>query len=170
MVSLIKMLIRWSRISKARKSSTKIAVQQVEYNGKPADCLMIFPYGLDANLPPDALVAMFAVGGNPENRAGIGWLHDKIMNLNEGECAFYHPLTGSFLKWDSSGNGVFESTGNITIKGEVVDVEATTVNVNATTTNLGSGGQPIARLGDAVVVNPATGIGTITAGGTNTSI
>lgn len=57
-----------------------------------------------------------------------------------------------------------------------IDIHADTVNVNANTTNLGTGGDEIARKGDTVQVEVTSGSsagvydGTITSGGSNTSI
>lgn len=58
--------------------------------------------------------------------------------------------------------------GEIDVTTTTVNVNATTVNVNATNTSLGTGGQPIARLGDQVTVGG--NVGTITSAGINTSI
>lgn len=68
-----------------------------------------------------------------------------------------------------------ESNVNITAGGNA-EVTATNVNVHASETNLGDGGQQIARVGDSVEVSITSGSssgtwsGTITSGGTNTSI
>lgn len=64
---------------------------------------------------------------------------------------------------------------NITTSGSA-NVKASSVNVDASVTNLGVGGNKIARIGDSVQVNVTSGSssgtwsGTITSGGTNTSI
>lgn len=84
---------------------------------------------------------------------------DLEINVNSGK-----------VKVTSSGDT--EITANkvkITSSGDT-EVNAANVKVNATKTDLGTGGAQIARLGDAVQVSLSTGIGTITSGGTNTSI
>lgn len=115
---MIKKLLRWAKITGQRDNSKQFAVQQVTYKGKVADCLIIFPYGVDANLTDDCLVAMLAMEGNSENRAGIGWTPKDRLNLEEGENGFYHPPTGVFFKYDKNGNAALDTTsadGNVTI-------------------------------------------------------
>lgn len=60
--------------------------------------------------------------------------------------------------------------GTMTVNGDLnMDVNGD-ANIDATQVNLGTSGNQIARVGDAVAVDTGTGIGTITSGGTNTSI
>ena len=66
--------------------------------------------------------------------------------------------------------------GDVTVNAGNVSVTAGNVDIDASQVNLGSGGQPIARQGDAVQViitsgsSAGTATGTIIAGGNNTSI
>lgn len=89
---MLRNLIRWARIIKAGSDTEQFAVQQMEYLGKIADGVIVFPYGVHANLPPDTLALMMSVQGNPDNRAAIGWTPKKRPLLKSGEVAFYHPL------------------------------------------------------------------------------
>lgn len=65
---------------------------------------------------------------------------------------------------------------NIVLLEDEVEINATTLNTNTAQVNLGSGGQPIARLGDQITVTIPSGssagtyTGTITSSGVNTSI
>lgn len=89
--------------------------QQVEYNGKVADAVIIFPYGMYANMPADVLAVKLAVNSDAENRVVIGCAPPNRPNLAAGEVAIYHPDTGDMIKISSAG---------ITITASKVTVEA----------------------------------------------
>lgn len=177
----LKNLIRVGKITGAANNSTQFPVQQLTFKGKVTEALMIFPYGVYANVSiEDALALFFSIDGNEENKAAIAYTPQKRpTDLANGEVAVYHPTSNSFIKFRNNGNIEVEGTGqiNIVTTGDV-NLEcnaasvtaAASVDIDSPVTNLGSGGQPIARVGDAVQVNTTTGVGTITAGGTNTSI
>lgn len=128
----LKRIVRWARVTAAGSDTKAFATQQVEYQGKVGDCAMIFPYGFHANLTPDALVAMFAMGGNPENRAGIGWTPKTRPILKEGEVAFYHPSTNTVIKLNDGGGIDVNSDGAVNVTAPSVNVTAPTVNITAT--------------------------------------
>lgn len=120
--------MRWARITKAGSDDQKFATQQMEYLGKVADGLIVFPYGIHGNVPPDALALMFAVQGNPDNRAAIAWTPKDRPLLAEGEVAFYHPPTDAFLIWRANGDLEIETgnngTANININCKQANVTA----------------------------------------------
>lgn len=132
---MLRKLIRWARITKAGTDAEQFPVQQVEYMGKVADSLMVFPYGMHGNVPADSLGLMFAVGGNPENRATIGFAPQDRPTLEEGEVAFYHPLLPNLIiKLQASGEMLIQSdlkinivapetefTGIVKANGKVID-------------------------------------------------
>lgn len=97
-------LLRWARIVSPGTDDKQFATQQMEYRGKIADGLIVFPYGLHGNVPADALALMFAVGGDPENRAAIAWTPKDRPQLAGGEVAFYHPPTDGWIIWRESGD------------------------------------------------------------------
>lgn len=101
---MLRNLLRWARITKAGSDDQQFATQQMEYLGKVADGLIVFPYGIHGNVPPDALALMFAVQGNADNRAAIAWTPKDRPKLKEGEVAFYHPPTDAFIIWRQSGD------------------------------------------------------------------
>jgi len=139
--------------------------------GDTAEFVAIFPYGMHANLPVDALVTLFSVNGQEQNLAGIGEVPEKrIKNLESGEVVFFHPATKTKIHFKNDDDLDIEvGTGN-------VNLTANNVNIDAVQTNLGVGGPDIARVGDTVEVNVGSGssagtwTGTITTGGVNTSI
>lgn len=105
LLSSLKDLIKRATITKGGADDSQFNVQQVTYLGKVADCEIIFPYGMSANLPKDALLVMFNVNANEQNRAGIGTLpNERKKNLEPGEVAFFHPLTKSFIYFRNSGD------------------------------------------------------------------
>jgi len=104
-------LLRWGRITQPGSDDKQFATQQMEYLGKVADGFIIFPYGMHGNVPADALALMFAVQGNPDNRAAIAWTPKDRPTLADGEVAFYHPPTDAFIIWRASGELDIE-TGN----------------------------------------------------------
>lgn len=141
---------------------------------KTANAELVSPYGLSVNLPKDIQVLTFSVQGHEENKACIGYSQvNRFKNLKPGEVVVGNPgsisedgtveVPSSFVKFANDGTIEISSDSDIT-------VVADNVSVNANTVDLGVGGAKIARLGDTVHVSLATGDGTITSGGTNTSI
>lgn len=129
--SRLKDLIKRSRITKAGADDGDFNIQQVSYLGKTADCEVIFPYGMSANLPENAVLVMFNVNANEQNRAGIGGLaSERKKNLESGEVAFFHPLTKSFI--------YFKNNGDIDIDTEQANDGAANINVTCKTLNVTS--------------------------------
>lgn len=120
MVNMIKNLFRWARVTKAGPDNKQFPVQQVEYLGKVADCMMLFPYGVHGNLTPDSLILMMSVQGQEENRVGIGGTPNNRPELAPGEVAYYHPPTGTIIHMRASGD---------------IDINTGSGNVNVNTTN-----------------------------------
>lgn len=165
-------LLRWARITKAGSDDQQFATQQMTSMGKVADGLIVFPYGVHGNVPPDALALMFAVQGNPDNRAAIAWTPKDRPLLKAGEVAYYHPPTGTIIKFDEDGNISIatgnDATGDITVdakdltinaSGDVSvtaggDIEATAGGeLNATATTSVSVTAPLITLNGNVVIN-----------------
>jgi len=128
----IKNIVRWARVTRPATGIAPFHVQQVEYLGKVADCLMIFPYGTHANVAKDSLVAMLSVGADASNRAGIGWDAASRPELQEGEVAVYHPASGTLIKLNSSGGVNVTASGEVTIDAPKVTVTADDIEYNAT--------------------------------------
>ena len=178
MLAKIKNLIKYGKITKAGDDTKAFPVQQITYNGKTVDCLILNPFGYHANLDIDALVAVLAVEGDESNRFAVGGYTPTRPACDIGETVIFHPETQSYIK--------FTKTGAIAINTASKDVNITATNVNITgnltvtgdmqidgASTLGAGGAAIARVGDAVLVTVAGGSsagpasGTITAGSAN---
>lgn len=150
---------RWGRITKAGSDAEQFATQQVEYLGKVADALIVFPYGVHGNVPTDALALLLAMQGNPDNRAAIAWTPKIRPTLVDGEVAFYHPPTGGTVIWKQNGN--LEITTD-------ADIIATCANLTANVSGdatVDSGGNIAVTAGGDITAD-ATGDLTATSGGT----
>lgn len=138
---MLRNLIRWARITKAGTDKEQFATQQMEYLGKVADGLIVFPYGIHGNVPPDALALMLAVQGSADNRAAIAWTPKDRPELKAGEVAFYHPPTDAFIIWKENGDLDIETgnggTANININCKNVNLTASdNVNIECKQTNI----------------------------------
>lgn len=159
---------------------------QVSYMGKTKNIEVVFPYGLAANLPENALVLLFNVQGQEENMAGIGNTPtQRFKNLAPGEVVVGSPRFGNYVKFGASGVIEIASTGalnvtvpgsaNLTVAGETklmgtgkitIDGSGEVLIKGASAINLGEGGAAVARVGDSVQVDPGTHVGTILTGST----
>lgn len=142
-MSMIRSLLRWVRITKSGLDDpSKFHIQQIEYLGKPADALMVFPYGLHANVPENAFGLMFSIQGNSDNRGVIAWVPKGRPQLEAGEVAFYHPPTDAFMIWRSNGDLDIETgnggTGKINITSAEVTITAPLVTIDGDLTVTGS--------------------------------
>lgn len=127
-------LLRWVRVIKPGEDDpSKFHVQQVEYMGKVSDTLMIFPYGMHANVPNDAFGIMFTIQGNQDNRGVIAWVPKGRPKLEGGEVAFYHPPTDAFIIWRANGDLDIE-TGSDGAGKININATLTTINGNLTVT------------------------------------
>lgn len=151
---MIRKMLRWARITKAGSDDGQFAIQQMEYLGKLANGLIVFPYGLHGNVPADSLALMFAVGGDADNRAAIAWTPKDRPKLTEGEVAFYHPPTDGYVIWRKNGDLDISSTAKVKVVA-TGDVEVTSPTVNIT--------------GDVNIVGNTAFTGTVTANGKDIS-
>jgi len=141
-MSMIRNLLKWARVVKPGiDDPDKFHIQQIEYMGKAADALMIFPYGLHGNVPEDALGLVFSIQGNPDNRGIIAWTPKDRPKLAGGEVAFYHPPTDAFIIWRSNGDLDIETgsggTGKITIDASDITINSPLVTINGDLTVTG---------------------------------
>ncbi len=161
-MSLIRSLIRWATIAKAGDDDpTKFHIQQVEYMGKVADALVVFPYGLHGNVPPGAFGIMFSIQASPENRAVIAWTPKDRPQLKEGEVSFYHPPTDAFLTWKENGDLDIETgsggTGDINIKSGNINISSGDINITSGDITV-SGGDVDITATDVSISSPLTTI------------
>jgi len=182
LLAKIKNIVKWAKVTKSIPDTEAKPGDYVSYLKKEnVSACLITPYGFFSKPPVGMHVFLFSANGNEGSRVGISCaLSEREKNLEVGESGIVNLVTGVVIKLDKDGNVHIKNAQKIIIESSPVNIDvlgadvnidnANNVNVNANKVNLGSGGQPIARLGDAVQVNTGTGTGTITGGGTNTSI
>lgn len=155
----IRNTVKRALITKGGDDDKDFAIQQVTYLGKVADCEIVFPYGVHANLPPDAILMMFSVGGQDDDRAAIGGTpKDRPRELPVGEMVLYHPPTKSEIRFRNSGDIDIDTIGN--------DQEGN-ININAQNTNVNIVENSTVTVGGNSVVG-ITGNSTVTVGGNAT--
>ena len=126
---LSKILPKFGKITKTGSDNEQFATQQVEHLGKLSDALIVFPYGVHANVTPDSLALMFQVQGSRSDKAAIAWTPKIRPLLKGGECAFYHPPTRAIIKWDEGGN-LHITTGNDAAGNIYINTTNATVNAS----------------------------------------
>lgn len=140
---MLRNFLRWARVSGPANNAQQFSAQQVEYLSKVADAVMLFPYGIHANVPADFLALIASVQDNPDNRVAIGVLPKVRPDLAQGEVAFYHPPTGGFIIWRNGGNLDAETgndgaananlkVGDFTIDGNLIVTGSTTLSATVT--------------------------------------
>ena len=144
---LVSKLIRWASVVRAGKDDDQFPTQQVEYFGKTADCIMIFPYGMHANVDGNSLAVMLAMNGALDNRVAIPTSMNRRAVLASGEVTFYNPVTGSAVTFKA--NGDIEAVSANDIKATAAgNIEATaagkiTLDAGATVEVKGSTGAAV---------------------------
>lgn len=171
-------IVKRAFVSRSMTDDKDTGLVQVSYLGKAGIAEVVSPYGISTRLPEGTQVILFAVQGQENNRAVIGYSQqDRFKDLEEGEVVTGIPSVGNFIKFHADGSITIQPRGNliieapngmaINIEGDVKLTATGDIDMVGSAVNLGSGGQPIARLGDSVLVDGVPG--TITSAGTNTS-
>lgn len=101
----IKSMIKRAVVTKSNPDTGNYLIAQISYLGKTGDMEVLFPYGMNAQLPVNAQVLCFNVEGMEENKIGIGYNPASRINVAaEGEVSFGNPLTGSALFFREDGS------------------------------------------------------------------
>ncbi len=121
MLNKIVNLIRLAVVSRVGVGGGQFPVQQLTYNGKTGDSMIVYPFGIHANAPADSLAIMFSINAQTESRAAIV-MSNARPELEPGEVAMYHPGTGSIVKMSADGSVKITATtieldGDVTISG-----------------------------------------------------
>lgn len=129
MKTLIMNLIKLCRISNDSTDEGDLPIQQVEYQEKTADALRYMPYGIDANIPEDALGILLNLMGQEQNRVVLPISpKERPKNLETGDVVLYSPITGEKILFKASG-GIFVS-GNVTYENDITYEGDVTYNGN----------------------------------------
>ncbi len=117
MISALKKLIRWARVTGSGGDSKQFPVQQVNFLNKNSDVIMVFPYGMHGNADKDSLALMFQVLGDNGSKAAIPTSYKDRPATDAGEVVFFHPPTGSKIHFKKSGDIELDAgAGNVTLK------------------------------------------------------
>lgn len=120
-----KIATRWASVQRAGKDDETQPRQQVLYHGKVADCVMLFPYGMHANVDGQSLGVFYAMGGDPGDRAGMFTSMTRRSQLAGGDVEVYSPVSRSRVTFRANGdvevdakvNLVATVTGNVSLTG-----------------------------------------------------
>lgn len=188
-------LSRLGKVLMMKAGNTQSAQVQTANNEIADNVKFIEAYGFTAKPKQNSECILLNIQGNPGNVVAlvIGSRELRFKELNDGEVAMYDD-SGNLLHFKNGGiidlkapatmnqtaqtinisgsQTVKIQTQTAVIEASTTNITADTANINASTTNitgkvnLAGGGQPVARLGDTVEVDPNTHKGTITAGST----
>jgi phage gp45-like len=141
----LKKLIQLVRITAGGLDDKDAPVQQIEYMGKVASGVMVFPFGFHANVDPDSLGIKLSYNAQPENRAVFPFSFLKRpKHLATGEVVVYHPKTGTKIHFRD--NGDIDVVAN-TAKSGNVNITCNDVTVNA------AGDAKIDAVGDVTLLS-----------------
>jgi len=98
-------------------------IQQVELQGKGANSLAWYPYGLHAVALNESYSLLFTANGRPEERFHIPTSMGRRPQLSPGEVAVFHPETGTSIKLTNDGVLTIESAGNTVIKADNIELD-----------------------------------------------
>lgn len=186
-------MINSSSLSKSSEDDGNFQISQIKYNNRTVNSYMIHPYGFGSNPPPQSYCITFSIQDDEANRATIACAPQlRPKNLESGESYWGNLVSGTYTIATSNGDLVsiikndkkvsIDNDLNITVSGDVkitvggdasievsgnTDIKSESVFIDSQKIDLGDGGEPIARLGDAVEVDLMTGIGEITTASDN---
>ncbi len=142
----LKKLIQLVRITAGGLDDKDAPVQQIEYLGKVANGVMVFPFGFHANVDPDSLGIKVTYNAQPENRAifPLSFLR-RPKRLATGEVVVYHPKTGTKIHFRDNGDidvvtntaksgnvNIVCNDANITAAGDVAVTNTGTTTIDTT--------------------------------------
>lgn len=108
----VKSMIQWGRVAKAIVDSGVDQVAQVESTGsKPFQVVLVYPYGISANAPPNANVLQMNIGGSGKAKAGIPtMMENRFRDLKEWEVKVGNFLSKSHVFFDENGEILLNPT------------------------------------------------------------
>lgn len=103
-------IIRWASVFRAGKDTDSYPVQQITYLGKTSEAVMLFPYGMHANVDGDAIGPMFTMNGNMENRGMLPTSMTRRSKLVGGDVELYSPVSRSRVTIRYNGGAEIDAT------------------------------------------------------------
>jgi len=119
--------IKRAKVTLSTDDKGEFPLHQISYFGKVKLTETIFPYGISARPPKDALTICFPVGGSEEDLPCIAYApNTRFKNLLEGEFAVGNQLRGNSIYFRD--NGVNEINGGD--YGGVIKIDDLTAKIN----------------------------------------
>ncbi len=161
-------IVKRSVITRIAKDNGDFQTAQITYMGKTSDSEILWAYGTYGSVPVNSLCVTLSVGAHEEDRVTFPSRSRTRTRraLRAGEVGFGNPIAKSDVFFDADGNVIITVpgdkrvtvvgdcqltvSGNVTVSGGNVTINATTTTLNGQVSLGGSGGLPIARVGDAV--------------------
>lgn len=117
--------------------------------GKTSNVAVIWPYGMNGQLPVDAELVLLTIDRQDDNKAGIGNTPTVRLQVDaEGEVCFGNPLTGSVTYFRENGDietickndnkVTIDGNQEVTVTGDVTINVSGTANIEAPTVNVGT--------------------------------
>jgi len=137
-LSSIKNMLSWARVTNILSDDQQLPSGQVEYMEKVRDIVYVFPYGYNAQPLLDNL-AIKANVGSDENAVAfpISW-NTREQGLKQGEIAIKNGITDTLIKWAEDGSMAItvKKTKDVDGNDQGGDLNLTTENdVNITSSN-----------------------------------
>jgi len=140
-------------------------VQQVFYLGKTADAIMVFPYGMHANVDGEAPGLMIPTDGNLEGRSVLPTSMTRRSVLGSGDVELYSPVSRSRVTIRANGDVEVDAVGNLiaAVAGDADVVVSGDMSADVTgAITVQSGGNTDVTVGGALTAT-VTGTATVTA-------
>jgi hypothetical protein len=165
LVSLIKRLVRWAAVTRGGKDAAQYPVQQMTYLGKTADSVMVFPYGMHANVDRADYALMFSVAGDTDNRAAIPTSMTRRSTLAPGDVEVYSPVSRSRVTIRANGDVEVDGANIVaTASGDITATAGGSAAITAPTITLTGS---VSVVGDLAVSGAAAFAGAMTNAGSN---
>ena len=109
-------LLKLAEVTRPGKDDADYPIQQLGWLGRAGDGVMWFPYGMHANIPADELAIVMSMQGKAEGRIAFpGSPKSRPKECPEGEVVFYHPKTGSSVRFRNSGDIEITTESAVTV-------------------------------------------------------
>lgn len=132
-----KMMIKHTFISGGQTEGADFYFAQVKAFNSPSRSPMYYPYGYAANPPVGAMGVTLNVLGQEENQMTFPYtIEDRWLNLQSGEVQLGNHLKQTSIKFDSDGNATIVTTGQVTIKGDLLVTGDITANSDSSSVSM----------------------------------
>ncbi len=153
-------LVKVTKFVSPQKDGNNFYNAQLEYLGMSNEGGILYPYGLFANPPANAMGVTFNIMADQTNQVTIPFHPLKrFTGLKPGEVIVGNADTQTSIKFDEDGNVTISSKGTVTIEGDLV-----------VTGNMTSTGDMVSDGGDLTVSGNIVATGDVSAEGGSLSM